>query len=471
MKPLVSMREALGDPLLFGSVLSGDTWAAWRVVLIAAMGEPLSAEERVIFEAVTGRPQEPQERVDELWCIVGRRGGKTRAIAVLGVFIAALCDHREYLAPGERGSLPIMSATMQQAQKAFSYVAGIFDGSPLLRPLVERQTTDTIGLTTRVDVEVRPANYRTVRGTTAVAAIGDEAAFWTGDTSVNPDAEVLNAIRPAMATTSGLLAVISSPYARRGELWSTYRKHYGAGGDPAILVAKGASRTFNPALPEAVVKRAYERDPVSAAAEYGAEFRTDVESFVAVDVVEAVTIPGRFELPPVSGTRYVGFVDPSGGSADSMTMAIAHREGETAVLDVVREIRPPFSPDAVVQDFAETLKAYGLSSVAGDRYGGMWPQERFQVAGIRYEPSERTKSEIYAGLLPLLNSARCELLDLPRLASQLGGLERRTSRGGRDSIDHAPNSHDDLVNAAAGALVLAAGKGGFDPEKWIKAFA
>jgi hypothetical protein len=33
-------------------------------------------------------------------------------------------------------------------------------------------------------------------------------------------------------------------------------------------------------------------------------------------------------------------------------------------------------------------------------------------------------------------------------------LERRTSRGGRDSVDHAPGSHDDLANACAGALSL-----------------
>jgi hypothetical protein len=33
------------------------------------------------------------------------------------------------------------------------------------------------------------------------------------------------------------------------------------------------------------------------------------------------------------------------------------------------------------------------------------------------------------------------------LAAQLCALERRTSRGGRDSIDHAPGAHDDLANA------------------------
>ena len=52
-----------------------------------------------------------------------------------------------------------------------------------------------------------------------------------------------------------------------------------------------------------------------------------------------------------------------------------------------------------------------------------------------------------------MNSGEVDLLDDPRLVAQLVGLERRTSRGGRDSIDHAPGSHDDLANAVAGVLV------------------
>jgi hypothetical protein len=77
------------------------------------------------------------------------------------------------------------------------------------------------------------------------------------------------------------------------------------------------------------------------------------------------------------------------------------------------------------------------------------------VHGIEYAPSEKSKSEIYRDLLPFLNSRKTELLDLPRLATQLIGLERRTARGGRDSIDHAPGTHDDIANCVAGALLLA----------------
>ncbi len=56
MRPLITMRQALEDPHIFGTILPGPTWAAWRILLIAIMGEELTDEERVIFEQLTGRP-------------------------------------------------------------------------------------------------------------------------------------------------------------------------------------------------------------------------------------------------------------------------------------------------------------------------------------------------------------------------------------------------------------------------------
>jgi hypothetical protein len=164
------------------------------------------------------------------------------------------------------------------------------------------------------------------------------------------------------------------------------------------------------------------------------------------------------ELVPVVGVRYVGFVDPSGGSGDSMTLAVAHRDKGIAVLDAVREVRPPFSPEGVVRDFASMLRAYKVNEVVGDRYAGEWPRERFREHGVGYRVADQPKSDIYRDTLPLLNSGKVELLDLPRLAVQFCGLERRTARGGRDSIDHSPGGHDDLCNAVAGALLLCASK-------------
>lgn len=249
--------------------------------------------------------------------------------------------------------------------------------------------------------------------------------------------------------------MISSPYARRGALWDAYRKHYGKDGDPLLLIAQGGSRAFNPTLPQQIIDRAMDRDPIAASAEYGAEFRRDIENFVSLEVIEGAVVVGRRELPRIDSARYYGFCDPSGGSSDSMTLAIAHMAGDCVIVDAIRERKPPFSPDDVVKEFAGTLKAYRVGRVHGDRFGGEWPREVFRKHGIEYSVADKAKSDLYRELLPLLNSARCELLDHPRLVAQLCSLERRTARGGRNSIDHPPGAHDDVANCVAGAAVTA----------------
>jgi hypothetical protein len=112
--------------------------------------------------------------------------------------------------------------------------------------------------------------------------------------------------------------------------------------------------------------------------------------------------------------------------------------------------RPPFSPTDVCLEFSAAPRSYNIGSVQSDKQAGSWVVESFAVCGIRCEQSAEPKSDLYVDLLPLFNSRRVELLDHPRLVTQLCGLERRTARGGRDSIDHAPGGHDGLANAVAG---------------------
>jgi hypothetical protein len=114
-----------------------------------------------------------------------------------------------------------------------------------------------------------------------------------------------------------------------------------------MLVWQAPTREMNPTIPQRVIDEATERDPASAAAEYGAQFRSDVESFVNREAVEACVSVGVRERPPMSGVTYSAFVDPGGGSSDSMTLAIGHRQDDVIVIDVVRERRPPFSPEDV----------------------------------------------------------------------------------------------------------------------------
>ena len=391
----VTLRVALTDKNFLGNVLGSLSWLAWRVLLLAAMGEPLRDDERILFSKLTGREHEPLQRVDELVGVIGRRGGKSRAIACLAAYIGGLCDHSAVLVPGETGVILCIAPDQRQASIALNYCIAAFERSPILGQLVKDKNSDTLTLTNGIKIEVRSASFRRLRGPTYIAVIADEAAFWLTEESANPDTEILNSVRPGLATTHGLLAIISSPYARKGELWETYRRHYGPAGDPLVLVAQGTSREFNSTLPQSVIDRALERDPAAASAEFLAQFRTDIEAFINRETIDATVVLGRYELAPVPGVNYVAFTDPSGGSADSMTLAIAHFEGDKAVLDVVREARPPFSPDGVAEEFATLIKSYGIARVMGDRYGGEWPRERFAAHGVSYDLSEQPKSDYY----------------------------------------------------------------------------
>ena len=456
----MNILEALDDPNLLGaSIRDAESWKPWKGLLAAAFGLPLDPYQAELFRQCTGRRVPSSAPAAYLWLVIGRRGGKSFAMALIAVYLAAFRDWRKYLSPGERAIVLLVAADREQAKILHRYCQGILS-PPLLDSHVLNITASEIELKGGVTIEVVTRSYRTVRGRSVCVAVLDELAFWRDDDSANPDSEVLNAVRASMATFGSDAMVIagSSPYARRGVLWDAFRRWHGKD-DARNLVWRAPTRVMNPTVPQEFVDAEFERDPASANAEYNAEFRSDIAAFVDLAVLEACTADGVFELPPMSGASYGAFVDPSGGSSNSMTLAIAHRDDDgVAVLDCIREVIAPFSPEIVVEDFCNTLKQYNIDKVCGDRYAGEWPAEQFAKRNITYEPSERVKSDIYRDMLPLLNSRKCELLDNRRLISQLHGLERRTARGGRDSIDHSPGAHDDIANAVAGALVLAAGE-------------
>jgi len=135
-----------------------------------------------------------------------------------------------------------------------------------------------------------------------------------------------------------------------------------------------------------------------------------------------------------------------------MTCAIGHLGNGASILDHLTEIKAPFSPDVAVLEIADVMRRFGVTRAISDKYSGEWVKARFGEHGILVDTSAKPKSDIYRDLLPMINSGRVELLDNMRLSSQLCGLERRTSRQGKDSIDHTRDGRDDLINVAAGVL-------------------
>lgn len=455
MSDQINILDACEDENLFGSFFRDrDTWAAWRAFMAALFGLPMSDDLASHYRERTGRNDLPTAPSSEAWLVVGRRGGKSFVLALIAVFLSVFRDYRPFLAPGERATVAIIAADRKQARTIFRYIKGLLHAVPMLKRLIERETADAFDLSGSVTIEVSTASFRTTRGYTFAAILADEVAFWPAEDSAEPDHAILAAVRPGMATIPGaMLLCASSPYARRGALFEAWRDWYGKEGGP--LVWHGPTRAMNPTVPQDLIDKEMKRDPANALAEFMAEFRKDVEAVFSMDAVEAVTSAEVRERPRRESFRHFAFVDPSGGSSDSMTLAIAHNEKGKAVLDLVREVRPPFSPDAVAKEFADTAKLYGVREVTGDRYAGEWPRERFRAHGVTYQLAKAPRSELYLHMLSAVNSGQVDLLDLPRLKNQMVGLERRVNRSGRETIDHGPGGHDDVANAAAGALWLA----------------
>jgi hypothetical protein len=443
---------------VFGMLFPMPSWRPWVLCAAAvfALHYGLTAEdERFILDCLkrSSLPKQPAKRVV---LIIGRRGGKSRFAAFLAVFLACFKDYASVLTPGERGIGMVLAPDRRQARVCFRYIEAFLDHVPMLAAMVESRTKEAIHLTNAVSIEVHTSSFRAVRGYSIVFAIVDEVAFLPQEDSSEPDQELIRALLPAMATTAGMLILISSPHAKRGVLWHAMQRYYGRD-DAETLVWKAGTAAMNPRIDADVIASAREEDPTAAASEWDAEFRADLETFLTREAVDGAVVSGRLVLAPRTGVQYSAFVDPAGGTlgGDDFTGAIVHREGEQVVLDAIFAQRAPFSPEDTTKDLSTWLKQYHVSAVRGDRYAGEWPAEQFRKHGITYRAAEKPKSELYREFGAVLNSGQVDLLDDARLVTQLTGLERRTARGGKDSIDHPPGSHDDIANAVAGAVAHA----------------
>lgn len=444
----VTIRDCMTDPALFGNQFSGDTWSAWRALFAGFDGLPLDNTEREHWQALTGLAEAPTQRGDELYLVVGRRGGKTNTAALRAVYDAAFTDYTDRLAPGEVATVMVLAADRKQARSCFRYISGLLHANPMLERMIVREDRETIELSNRTAIEVHTASFRAVRGYTVACCIADEVAFWRSEDSANPDFEIINAIRPAMATLDGRLVVLSSPYSKRGVLWDAYRRYYGKPGP--IVVAKAPSRTMNPALPQRVIDQAMERDPEAAKAEYLAEFRSDLETFIQRETIENAMRSHPPELPHDRRYRYFAFADPAGGGKDEFTLSIGHTDGQTVVVDLVRGRHGV--PAAIVAEYSDLLVGYGIRKVWLDKYAGSWPTDEFSRHGIEGVPADQARTGLYLDTLAALNSDRVQLPPDTRMLNQFINLERRTSRNGRETVDHPSGSHDDRCNAAAGLI-------------------
>ncbi len=467
-----SIIELVTDPQLLGLSLS----LAQETLLRAIYGEPFpSAEHTAIWEQCTGRLNEPLAPFGEVTVVAGARSGKdSRIAAPIMVYEAVFGGHQAQLARGERAIVPLVAQDARAARIAFGYVKDYFTRSPLLAGLVEEPLASGLVLANRVTISCFPCTLRSLRGWSIPAAVMDEVAFYRLEGQADSDVEVQASIRRGMISFGATrLVKVSTPYMRSGVLYDDFARGFGHE-DPDLLVWRAPSTLMNPSLRAERLERERRLDPLRFAREYLADFAEDLEAFLPGAWVDQAVVPGRRELPPADGARYVAAVDTSGGGADAFTLSIVQVEGDGVgrrlVQDVMRGWGRPrggaVDLEGIVREIAGLLKRYGLRLVSGDRYAAGWVVERFKAEGVRYElpqfkmpgagePTYLDKAAAYLECEPLFAQGRIQLLDHPQLCRELKLLERRPRAGGRTLVDHPSGGHDDHANALALAAAMA----------------
>jgi hypothetical protein len=209
-RPKVSILDCVNDPNLFQPFFKNpESWAVWFAILAAIFALPMNGRMLAHYQQVSGRKRPPTDVAREVHLVLGRRGGKSKLLALIACYLAVFVSHSAYLSPGELGVVQVLAADRRQARVILRYLKA-FLRVPMLAKLVESETQESITLSNGIIVEVTTASFRSVRGRTVVAALLDELAFWMSDESANPDTEVIAAIKPSMATIPDSMLLCSS---------------------------------------------------------------------------------------------------------------------------------------------------------------------------------------------------------------------------------------------------------------------
>jgi hypothetical protein len=465
----LSIIEAIDSPELIGDQIS----VAQLVALKALYGLPLDTDEELeIFKRATEKQEyEPSERRIGVF-VCGRRSGKDDKLAAnVGIFEALFREHK--LSRGERGYILLLAATREQAKVCFGYIRGKLEASPILSSMIEGEIrADEIDLKNGCTISVQPANFRTIRGRSAVCVVCSEIAFWHDDTTnANPAKEILRALRPSMATFPNAKQIlISSPFAKIGVLHDYWSKRHSPDWGKKKLVWRLDSLTMNPTLDRELLREEEANDPENFSREYLANFWDSTSNFLHADAIEACVQRGRFELPPQTGSYYTAALDAAFKSGDAFAFSIVHFVDGKVIQDVTRSWHgsraKPVDLASTLTEIVATLRGFMVGHIYGDSFCSEPIRQALATQGIRFELTHTLGTRaagLWNTLRTLVAQKQIELLDDPETIGELKRLQLIATTGGNQRIE-AQTGHDDRAVALALAAHEAVSKPAREPQ-------
>jgi hypothetical protein len=406
-----------------------------------------------------------------VWAL-GRRSGKTLMSAVVATYAACmLADaYKSFLRSGEKFYIVSVANTLDQSKIALQGVKDLINGSPILKPMIVRETSDTLELSNGAIFRAMPASSRGGRGLAVPLLIFDEIGHALDTEGGNAAGSSLyQALSPSVAQFGrlGKILLLSSPWIQQGVFWELF-KQGNSGNFPYMQVRQEPSWEMNPTLSPEFLEQERARDPELFAVEYGANFSQSLSTLVSADVVEAAIHYDRGVLPPLAELRgaYYLSLDPAKGNRDKYTACLAHYDDDRLIVDLWHEFKPNWSDGkksqvnvSEVEDWIlQQHSAYGFAEVVLDQYNSAGTIQRLsgQVPIREVTWTAPSKTEAFTKLRELYNAGKIETYPHPQANQQIKNLVVTYRSTGAWSVTGGSGvAVDDFAFALAGVLLIA----------------
>ncbi|MBA7527192.1 hypothetical protein ES705_19367 [subsurface metagenome] len=460
--------EFAENPVILG--LSFAKRPVQKIILKALYGLPLNEKELKIFNTLTkgkGKYKPGMEKTEAVMCL-GARAGKSFIASICALYEAAVGwqnkPWKETLSPGEYCYVCIIATKELQARQIIqTNCLRMLERSPMLKGLIKKSTDLEITLRNYVKIISGPCNSTALRGLPICVLIMDEIAFYRLE-GPRSDELIFNSLRPRQAQfIEGKLFLISTAGSKQGLFFNFFDEGFRV---EDRLTIQGNTRFINPEIPQKFLDKEKARDIDNYMREFEGIFSEKLEAFFSYELMQKPFVLAG-DLAYKSEYIYCLALDQSGLSGrDRFALAIAHREGDSAVVDIVRSWETK-DLDIILDEIKTLAKAYHLSEAIIDKYSKGYVENSFKKIGleVKIRPS---LADVFVVLKAKMIQDKLQLPDRSDLKAGMRNTIAIYNKSNQLAIIHqrGPEGHADEIDAVSGAVFEASGEG---PEPYFYA--
>jgi len=446
----INIIEFATDPDYLG--LSFEKRPVQLIILKALYGLPLDKKELKIFKILTkgkGKYIPGREKLELIACL-GARAGKSFLVSICALYEATRDKWKKELSKGENPYIVIIATRELQAKQIIGKnCLRMLENSPVLRRLKKKSTELELVLKNGVIIIASPCTTTALRGIPIAVLIMDEIAFFKLE-GKNQDEEIFDSLTPRQSQFKFYKTfLISTAGARQGLFFKEFDRGFRI---EDRLTIQANTRFVNPEIPQKFLNKEKARNVNNWKREFQAEFSEKLEAFFSFELMQKPFILGG-DLPYKSEYKYSLGLDQSGLSGrDRFALAISHKEGDIAIVDIVRSWETK-DLDTILNDIEILAKTYHLNEASIDKFSKGYVEHNFKTIGleIKIRPS---LSIVFVKLKSKMIQDKLQLPDRPDLKAGLKNTIAVYGRSNQLTIYHerGPEGHADEIDACAGSV-------------------